>query len=159
MTRPIKSKCVSCVLNLSLFEPSSQSELQKQKRETEQLSNRLAVLEKEGQALSASLASSQQECTAQRTEHQALLAWKAEKEALIDQTEAVQSGLCEKISGLENTTSQLNKDHDELKVRTAAWCMVDGLEENVGRTVPSHGAGAKLITGETSRLPGAAERV
>ncbi|CAL8403773.1 unnamed protein product [Boreogadus saida] len=94
---------------------SSQSELQKQKRETEQLSDRLAVLEKEGQALGASLASSQRECTEQRLEHQALLAWKAEKEALIDQTEAVQGDLRENISGLESAISQLNKDHDELK--------------------------------------------
>uniref|UniRef100_A0A8C4ZIH5 Centromere protein F n=1 Tax=Gadus morhua TaxID=8049 RepID=A0A8C4ZIH5_GADMO len=94
---------------------SSQSELQKQKRETEQLSDRLAVLEKEGQALGASLASSQRECTEQRLEHQALLAWKAEKEALIDQTEAVQGVLRENISRLESAISQLNKDHDELK--------------------------------------------
>jgi chromosome segregation ATPase len=144
LTRPIKSKCVSCVLNLSLFEPSSQSELQKQKRETEQLSDRLAVLEKEGQALGASLASSQRECTEQRLEHQALLAWKAEKEALIDQTEAVQGVLRENISRLESAISQLNKDHDELKVRTAAWSLTD-----------IHGAGAILTAGgETSVFQG-----
>ncbi|CAL8243859.1 unnamed protein product [Lota lota] len=76
---------------------------------------RITQLEREGQELGASLASSQQECTEQRLEHQVLLAWKAEKEALIDQTEAVQSGLCEKSSGLENRIAQLNKEQDELK--------------------------------------------
>lgn len=88
---------------MSLFELSTQSELQRQKREAEELK--------------AQLAASLQESSQQRAEHQALLAWKAEKEALINQTEAVQSGLQGRISHLENTISQLNKDQDELKVR------------------------------------------
>lgn len=91
--------------------------MQKQKQETERLTNRLAVLEKESQELTSSLTESQSECRNLKQEHQALLDWKKEKETLINETEAVQKELADKISSLEKSLCSLNEANDELKVK------------------------------------------
>lgn len=95
----------------------SQNELQKQKQEAENLTNRLTVLEKESQELKSNLTMSQNECKELKQEHQALLEWKKEKETLINETEAVQKDLNDKIGNLENSLTSLNEATDELKVR------------------------------------------
>lgn len=98
----------------------SQSELQKQKQETEKLTNRLAVIEKESQELKSNLAASQNDSKELKQEHQALLEWKKEKETLINQTEAVQKDLTDKIASLENSLISLNEANDDIKVRCCA---------------------------------------
>lgn len=98
------------------FLSRSQNELQKQKQETERLSNRLTVLEKESQELKSNLAVSQKEHADLKQEHQALLEWKTEKETLINTTEAVQKELSDKINNLEDSLRTLNEANDELKV-------------------------------------------
>lgn len=95
----------------------SQTELQKQKQETEQQTNRLTVVEKESEELKKSLTVSQNECKEVKQQYQALLEWKKEKETLINETEAVQKELTDKIGNLENSLSSLNETSDELKVR------------------------------------------
>lgn len=95
----------------------SQNELQKRKQETEKLTNRLTVLEKESQELKSNLTASQNECKELKQEHQVLLEWKKEKETLINETEAVQKDLTDKIRNLENSLTSLNEATDELKVR------------------------------------------
>lgn len=94
----------------------SQNELQTQKQEAERLSNRLMNLEKESQELKSNLTASQNECKEVKQEHQALLEWKKEKETLVNETEAVQKELRDKISDMENSLSSLNETNDELKV-------------------------------------------
>lgn len=94
----------------------SQNELQKQKLEAEKLTNRVTVLEKESQELKANLTASQKECTELKKEHQALLEWKKEKETLINETEAVQKDLTDKIDILEKSLHSANKATDQLKV-------------------------------------------
>lgn len=94
----------------------SQSELQKQKQETEKLTNRLTVMEKESQELKSNLTASQNERKELKEEHQALLEWKKEKETLINETEAVQKDLTDKIGNLENSLTSLNEANDEVKV-------------------------------------------
>ena len=94
----------------------SQNDLQKQRQEAEKLTNRLTVLEKESQELKSNLTASQNECKELKQEHQALLEWKKEKETLINETEAVQKDLTDKITNLENSLTTLNEATDELKV-------------------------------------------
>lgn len=94
----------------------SQNELQKQKQEAEKLTNRLTVLEKESQELKSNLTASQ-ECNELKKEHQALLEWKKEKENLINETEAVQKDLTDKIGNLEKSLTSVNEATDQLKVR------------------------------------------
>ncbi len=77
----------------------------------------VAVLEKESQELKCNVSASQKECKELKQEHQALLEWKKEKETLINETEAVQKELTDKICNLENSLSSLNEATDELKVR------------------------------------------
>ena len=95
----------------------SQNELQKQKQEAEKLNNRVTVLEKESQELKSTLTASRNECKELKQEHQTLLEWKKEKETLINETEAVQKDLTDKIGNLENSLTSLNKAADDLKVR------------------------------------------
>lgn len=97
----------------------SQNELQKQKLEAEKLTNRVTVLEKESQELKANLVASQEECSELKKEHQALLEWKKEKETLINETEAVQKDLTDKIDILEKSLHSANKATDQLKVMCA----------------------------------------
>lgn len=94
----------------------AQNELQKQKLEAEKLTNRVTVLEKESQELKANLTASQKECAELKKEHQALLEWKKEKETLINETEAVQKDLTDKIDILEKSLHSVNKATDQLKV-------------------------------------------
>lgn len=75
------------------------------------------MLEKESQELKSSLGASQNECKELKQEHQALLEWKKEKESLINETEAVQKELTDKIGNLEKSLTSLNEATDELKVR------------------------------------------
>lgn len=86
-------------------------------QEAEKLTNRLTVLEKESQELKSNLSASQNECKELKQEHQALLEWKKEKETLINETEAVQKDLTDKISNLENSLASMNEATEELKVR------------------------------------------
>lgn len=104
-------------MSIFLLNRRSQNELQKQKQETEKLTNRLTVLEKESQELKSNLSASQNECKELKQEHQALLEWKKEKETLINETEAVQKDFTDKIGNLENSLSSMNEATDELKVR------------------------------------------
>lgn len=97
----------------------SQNELQKQRIETEQLTKKLTVVEEESQELKSSLTAKQNECVELKEEHQVLLEWKKEKETLINETEAVQKGLTEKIADLEKSVSLQNEASDELKVTCA----------------------------------------
>lgn len=94
----------------------SQNELQKQKLEAEKLTNTVTLLENESQELKANLTASQKECTELKKEHQALLVWKKEKETLINETEAVQKDLTDKIDILEKSLYSANKATDQLKV-------------------------------------------
>lgn len=64
---------------------------------------------------------SQNECKELKQEHQALLEWKKEKETLINETEAVQKELKDRISNLENSLRSLNEANDELKVRCSGF--------------------------------------
>lgn len=75
------------------------------------------VLEKESQELKSNLTASQNECKELKQEHQALLDWKKEKEALINETEAVQKELTDKIHSLESSLGSLSEANDELKVK------------------------------------------
>lgn len=94
----------------------SQNELQKQRQESERLSNKLTVIEKESRELKTNLTESQDECKALKQEHQALLEWKKNKENLINQTEAVQKELTDKMISLEGNVSLLNEANNELQV-------------------------------------------
>lgn len=94
----------------------SKDELQKQKQEIERLNNKLAVLEKESQELKSSLTASQDGCEALKQEHEALLEWKKEKETLINQTEAVQKELTDKMKCLESNLGVLEEANNELQV-------------------------------------------
>lgn len=78
----------------------------------------MTVLEKESQELKSSLTVSQSECKELKQEHQALLEWKNQKETLINETEAVQKELTDKIRDFENSINSLNETNDELKVRS-----------------------------------------
>lgn len=86
----------------------------------ERLTNRLTVAEKENHELKSSLGASQTECKELRQEHQALLEWKNQKEALINETEAVQKELTDKIGNLENDLGSLNNTKDQLNVSCSA---------------------------------------
>lgn len=77
----------------------------------------MTVLEKESQELKSNLTASQNECKELKQEHQALLEWKNDKKTLINETEAVQKDLTDKIGNLESSLSSLNEANDELKVR------------------------------------------
>lgn len=102
----------------------SQNELQKQKQEAEKLTNMLTVLEKESQELKSNLTASQKEGNDLKKEHQALLEWKKEKETLINETEAVQKDLTDKIGNLEKSLTSVNEATDQLKVRcTGSQCI------------------------------------
>lgn len=81
----------------------------------------MTVLEKESQELKSSLTASQSECKELKQEHQALLEWKNQKETLINETEAVEKELTDKISNLKNSLSSLNEANDELKVRSKVF--------------------------------------
>lgn len=94
----------------------SKNELQKQNQEVERLNHKLAVLDKESQELKSSLTVSQDGCKALKQEHDALLEWKKEKETLINQTEAVQTELTDKISSLESNLGVLKEANNELQV-------------------------------------------
>lgn len=73
-------------------------------------------LEKESQELKSNLTASQNESKELKQEHQALLEWKKEKETMINETEAVQKELGDKISAMENSLGSLHEINDELKV-------------------------------------------
>ncbi|XP_072320728.1 uncharacterized protein cenpf [Eucyclogobius newberryi] len=95
----------------------SQSDLLKQKRECEQVTNKLIILEKDCQELNSSLVVCQNECAELKQAHEALLQWKNEKETLVNDTEAVQNGLKEQLSSSENNVNMLNEVNEELKKR------------------------------------------
>lgn len=78
----------------------------------------LTVVEKESQELNASLNSSQKECEELKKEHSALLQWKWEKETLVNETEAVQKELKDKISLLEQSLASVSEATEELKVKS-----------------------------------------
>lgn len=86
------------------------------------MTNTLTLSEKESQELKASLNSSQKEYEELKQEHLALLQWKKEKETLVNETEAVQKALTDKISILEKELAAVGETTDELKVRSC-WLL------------------------------------
>lgn len=78
----------------------------------------MALAEKESQELKANLNSSQKECEELKQGHSALLQWKKEKETLVNETEAVQKELTEKICFLEKKLAEVDEAADELKVKS-----------------------------------------
>lgn len=104
------------LLQIYLSHRRYQSELQKLKQDLENLTNRLTVKENESQELKSSLTASQAESKTLKQEHQALLEWKKEKETLINETEAVQKQLTDKIGHLENSLVSLNEANDNVTV-------------------------------------------
>lgn len=103
-------------ITTDLFLCRSQNELQKQKQESENLSNKLTVIEQESEELKSNLRQSRDECQAVKQEHQALLEWKKNKENLINQTEAAQQELTDKIITLEGKASRMHEANNELQV-------------------------------------------
>lgn len=71
--------------------------------------------------MKSNLSASQNECKELKQEHQALLDWKNEKETLINETEAVQKELADKITSLESSLGSLNEANDELQVRSSGF--------------------------------------
>lgn len=76
------------------------------------------MAEKESRELKANLDSSQKECEELKQEHSALLQWKKEKETLVNETEAVQKELTDKIGILEKKLAEVDVATDELKVKS-----------------------------------------
>ena len=76
----------------------------------------MAVLEKESQELKSNLTSSLKECDELKKEHQDLLQWKNEKESLVNEAEAVQKDLTDKIGNLEKSLTSVTLESDQLKV-------------------------------------------
>lgn len=99
----------------------SKNELQKQNQEIERLNHKLAVLDKESHELKSSLTVSQDGCKALKQEHEALLEWKKEKETLINQTEAVQKELTDKINSLESDLGVVKEANNELQVSVKSF--------------------------------------
>lgn len=85
--------------------------------EAEKLENRVSMLEKENQELKSNISAGQRESEELRREQQALLDWKKEKESLVNNTEATQRDLNEKISSLEKSLVSVNEVTDQMKVR------------------------------------------
>lgn len=71
--------------------------------------------------MKSNFSASQNECKELKREHQALLDWKNEKETLINETEAVQKELTDKITSLESSLGSLNEANDELQVRSSGF--------------------------------------
>lgn len=78
----------------------------------------MALAEKESRELKANLDSSQKQCEELKHEHSTLLQWKKEKETLVNETEAVQKELTDKISVLEQKLATVDEATDELKVKS-----------------------------------------
>lgn len=78
----------------------------------------MALAEKESRELKANLNSSQKQCEELKHEHSTLLQWKKEKETLVNETEAVQKELTDKISVLEQKLATVDEATDELKVKS-----------------------------------------
>lgn len=95
-----------------------ETDLQRQKQETQQLTNRLTAAEKESQELRTRLSASQKEAQDLTQEHHALLEWRKAKEALIHGAEAAQQELTDRMTVLDNRVATLNEANDELQVQT-----------------------------------------
>ncbi|CAL9701706.1 unnamed protein product [Knipowitschia caucasica] len=93
----------------------SQSDLLKQRQEFEQVANKVIVLTKECEELKSCLVSAKNENAEVKQAHEALLQWKTEKETLVNDTEAVQNELKEKLSSSEISVNMLNETNAELK--------------------------------------------
>ncbi|XP_019751367.1 centromere protein F-like [Hippocampus comes] len=93
----------------------SQKEMQKQKQAEEQLTNKLAEAIKEGQELKKNLGASHDECKQLTQKHQALLDWKNDKDKLINNAEAMQKELTDKIGALDKSLTSHNEANEELK--------------------------------------------
>lgn len=91
--------------------------MQKQKQAEEQLTNKLAEAIKEGQELKKNLGASHDECKQLTQKHQALLDWKNEKDTLINNAEAMQKELTDKIGALDKSLTSQNEANEELKVK------------------------------------------
>lgn len=81
----------------------------------------MSVLEKESQELKSNLTASLKECDELKKEHQALLQWKNEKESLVNEAEAVQKDLTDKIGNLEKSLTSVTVESDQLKVRCTGF--------------------------------------
>jgi len=104
-----------------IYRTRNQSELQKRKQETENLTDKLTAKENESRELKSNLTASQNESKELKREHEALLEWKKEKETLIHETEAVQKDLTDKIGNLEKSLVSLNEANDDVTVRRCGF--------------------------------------